>query len=171
MITPYRYRYTLGSEAERTKDGKYKVCHNGNPMEIESKEVEFNGFVDEEGIPKKLTVEEFSKITEGTVGIVDIFGEFKDQEITAENLKKLGFEYDYKTDSLSGYSYYEYTLKLINVAYTIVESAGQHNIYTIYVGSIIDYVRNLTKGSLIFSGKVKTMDEMKVLLKQLGING
>jgi len=79
MITPYKYRYLLGSEAIRTKDGKYQVYHNGKRIEIENREVEFMAPYDDEGNPMKLTKSEFNKIVEGTMGIIRTYGEFEDE--------------------------------------------------------------------------------------------
>jgi hypothetical protein len=90
--------------------------------------------------------------------------------MSSEEIKSLGFSATHKTDSMSGYTYYEYMKKNVNVAYTIVDSAGQKDVYTIYVGSIIDFVRNLALGQVIFRGKIETLDELKVLLRQLGVN-
>ena len=70
MITPYKYRYKLGRETVRTKNNKYQVYHNGVRHEIESKEVEFMS-------DHKLTTEEFNKTVAGTVGIIEVKGEFE----------------------------------------------------------------------------------------------
>ena len=87
-----------------------------------------------------------------------------------KDFESFGFAANYKTDSISGDGYYEFVLKQVNVVYTICES-GQRDIYTIYVGPISDYARELvSNGSKIFRGKIETIEEFKILLKMLGIN-
>ena len=87
------------------------------------------------------------------------------------DFERVGFFTNYKTDSLSGDGYNEYVLKQVNVVYTICET-GQRNIYTIYVGPMSDYARdNISKGVTIFRGKIENIDELRLLLKMLGIYG
>ena len=87
------------------------------------------------------------------------------------DFERVGFVTNYKTDSISGDGYNEYILRQVNVAYTICET-GQRNIYTIYVGPMSDYARDhISKGSIIFRGKIENIDELRILLKMLGIYG
>jgi hypothetical protein len=48
-----------------------------------------------------------------------------------KDFEKLGFKTEYKSDSVSGYGYNEYTLKFTNVVYTILEE--DKDVYIIYI--------------------------------------
>jgi hypothetical protein len=85
------------------------------------------------------------------------------------DFKDLGFKVDRHRDGLSGYDWDEYTMLKTNIAYTIQEIAGHKDMYSVHVGSIISFVRNLTPGDLIFRGKIRSKDELIVLMEQLGI--
>jgi hypothetical protein len=73
MTTWYKYGYSLGRDNPRTIDGKHIVFHNGREVDIESANVEF-------GDERMLTFDQFKKIVDGTVGITNIKGEFRDDE-------------------------------------------------------------------------------------------
>jgi uncharacterized protein YkvS len=89
--------------------------------------------------------------------------------IQEDNFRDLGFTVLNHKDSLSGYDWNEYTLLKTNVAYTVQEISSQRDMYSVHIGSIINFVRNLTPGDLIFRGRIKTVEELKVLLVQLGV--
>ena len=97
--TPYKYRYTLGSDAERTPDGKRVVYHRGERMEIEPSSVEFWGDLSN---PEPMTRAEFDEVTKGTKGIIEVYGTFaddvKDNKYYTPKIEEfhVGFEYEIK---------------------------------------------------------------------------
>jgi hypothetical protein len=82
--------------------------------------------------------------------------------------KELGFTAEHKTDSLSGYSYYEYSMVVGSSRYLIVDQFEGPYPVVIYKNSTIPHVYNLTYGEQIFKGKVRD-GELKLLCEQLGI--
>jgi hypothetical protein len=98
---PYKYRYSLSKDTERTTDGKYVVYHRGERKEIETNSVEFYGNITSE----LLTRAEFNELVKGTKGIVNIVGKFKDEEMDAKfyvpdiSEFHVGFECEIKNSS------------------------------------------------------------------------
>jgi hypothetical protein len=71
---PYRYYIELDpDEASRTKDGGYAIIYRGELMLVSHKNIEWS---EEEN---QLTKEEALKVVEGTLGIKEIKGDFKDK--------------------------------------------------------------------------------------------
>jgi hypothetical protein len=71
MITPYKYRFTLGKNTPRTPDGNYIVQFDGREIKTTNREIEF-------GVDREITLEEFNERVKGTQGIEAVRGIFKD---------------------------------------------------------------------------------------------
>ena len=119
--TPYKYRYTLGSDAERTPDGKRVIYHRGERMEIEPSSVEFHSDLSN---PEPMTRAEFDEVTKGTKGIVEVIGVFKEDILDTFSLSEhekesLQAMIDGMTDQcLAGECKYKWSIMEDNKYYT-----------------------------------------------------
>lgn len=72
MITPYKYRFRLGKDTPRDINGNYIVVLDGIERNVnQNSYVEFLS-------TEQLSFDEFRKRVEGTQGIINIYGDFKD---------------------------------------------------------------------------------------------
>jgi hypothetical protein len=78
MITPYKYRFTLGRNTPRTPDGLYIVQFDGREVKTTNRTIEFNAGTE-------LTLEQFNERVKGTEGIENVYGIFKDSLKTELN--------------------------------------------------------------------------------------
>lgn len=106
MITPYKYRYTLGRFNPRTIKGKHIIILDGIQREIDNTSVEFAS-------EHKLTFKEFQDKVKDTIGITNIYGDFV-EEYRTELIEFLMFqnlltkeESSKKVDEYLNYKAYE----------------------------------------------------------------
>lgn len=84
MITPYKYRFTIGKDNPRSMTGRHIIVYDGVEREVEPNSIEFNS-------EHKLTFQEFQNKIKGTIGVTHIYGEFV-EEYREELIKFIMFQ-------------------------------------------------------------------------------